>query len=115
MLHDIADSKFHNAAEEVDPRKAREFLSSLNVEEEVIIHIENIISNISFEGGMHTQKFKSPELDVAQDTDRLDTMGAIEVARTFNYGGHKGRKIIVFKVGVLSALNCFSSLVLAET
>jgi len=93
LLHDIADSKFHNGDEEIGPRKAREFLSSLDVEEEVIIHIENIISNISFKGGKHTQKFKSPELNVIQDADRLDAVGAIGIARTFNYGGHKRREI----------------------
>ncbi|MEA2006836.1 MAG: HD domain-containing protein [Patescibacteria group bacterium] len=93
LLHDIADSKFHNGDEEVGPRKAREFLSSLDVQEKVIIHVENIVSNISFKGGKHTQKFKSPELDVVQDADRLDAMGAMGVARTFNYGGHKGREI----------------------
>lgn len=93
LLHDIADSKFHNGNEEIGPRKAREFLSSLDVEEDVIIHVENIISNISFKGVKHTQKFKSPELDVVQDADRLDAMGAIGIARTFNYGGHKGREI----------------------
>ena len=93
LLHDIADSKFHNGDEEIGPRKAREFLSSLNVEENIIIHVENIISNISFKGGKHTQKFKSPELDVIQDADRLDAMGAIGVTRTFDYGGHKGREI----------------------
>ena len=48
LLHDIADSKFHEGDEEIGPRKAREFLSSLEVEEEIIRHIENIISNISF-------------------------------------------------------------------
>ena len=93
LLHDIADFKFYEGDEEIGPRKAREFLSSLNIQEDVIIHIENIISNISFKGGKHTQKFKSPELDVVQDADRLDAMGAIGVARTFNYSGHKGREI----------------------
>jgi len=93
LLHDIADSKFHNGDEEIGPRKAREFLSSLDIEEDVIVHVENIISNISFKGGKHTQKFTSPELDVVQDADRLDAMGAIGIARTFNYGGYKGRAI----------------------
>lgn len=93
LLHDIADSKFHDGDEEIGPRKARKFLSSLGVQEDVIIHVENIISNISFKGGKHTQKFKSPELDVIQDADRLDAVGAIGIARTFNYGGHKGREI----------------------
>lgn len=93
LLHDIADYKFHDGDEEIGPRKARGFLSSLDVEEDVITHVENIIANISFKGGNHTQKFNSPELDVVQDADRLDAMGAIGVARTFNYGGYKGKEI----------------------
>ncbi len=93
LLHDIADFKFHNGDDKVGPRKARELLTSLNVEETVIIHIENIISNVSFKGSQHTQKFKSPELAVVQDADRLDAMGALGIARTFNYGGYKGRGI----------------------
>lgn len=93
LLHDIADSKFHHGDEEIGPRIAGEFLESLDVQEEVILHIKNIISNISFKGGMEEQKFRSPELDVIQDADRLDALGAIGIARTFNYGGHKGREL----------------------
>ena len=93
LLHDIADSKFHNGDEQIGPRRAREFLSSLGVETEVITHVENIISNISFKGGKHTQDFRSKELDIIQDADRLDALGAIGIARTFNYGGHKGRPL----------------------
>jgi uncharacterized protein len=68
-------------------------LSWLCVSEDAIIHIENIISNISFKGGRHIQAFKSAELDVIQDADRLDAMWAIGIARAFHYGGHKGRQI----------------------
>jgi len=93
LLHDIADSKFHNGDEEAGPRMAREFLFSLAVDEEIILHVENIIANISFKGGKETQKFKSPELDVVQDADRMDAIGAIGIARTFNYGGYKNRVI----------------------
>jgi len=93
LLHDIADSKFHDGDETVGPRKARAFLISQEVDEEVIVHVEKIITNISFKGGNHDQKFISPELDVIQDADRLDALGAIGVARTFNYGGHKNREI----------------------
>ncbi|NOU59140.1 HD domain-containing protein [Marinifilum caeruleilacunae] len=93
LLHDIADSKFHNGDESVGPKKAREFLCSVQVDEEVIVHVEQIISNISFKGGKEAQKFKSPELDVIQDADRMDAIGAIGIARTFNYGGHKMREI----------------------
>ena len=93
LLHDIADSKFNQGDEEIGPRKAREFLESHEVNESDICNVENIISNISFKGGNVQQSFRSPELDIVQDADRLDALGAIGIARTFNYGGHKGREI----------------------
>ena len=93
LLHDIADSKFHEGNEELGPQKARKFLISLNVEDSVIAHVENIIMHISFKGGNEAQRFKSPELDIVQDADRLDALGAIGIARTFNYGGFKNREL----------------------
>ncbi len=93
LLHDIADSKFHDGNEEIGPKKAREFLLLEGLSDEIITHVQNIINNISFKGGKLQQKFKSPELDVIQDADRLDALGAIGIARAFNYGGHKGRTI----------------------
>ncbi|NDP22286.1 MAG: HD domain-containing protein [Paludibacter sp.] len=93
LLHDIADSKFHNGNEDTGPRMAREFLSSLGMDEQVIVHVEKIIYNISFKGGKESQQFKSPELDIVQDADRLDALGAVGIARTFNYGGFKNREL----------------------
>jgi uncharacterized protein len=93
LLHDIADSKFHDGDETVGRNMARTFLFSLNVDSKVIEHVINIIENISFKGGNEAQKFKSPELDVVQDADRLDALGAIGIARTFNYGGFKNRTL----------------------
>ncbi len=91
LLHDIADSKFHNGDETVGPKVAREFLSNLKVENAVIEHVIKIIENISFKGGNTSQSFHSKELAVVQDADRLDALGAIGIARAFNYGGFKGR------------------------
>ena len=93
LLHDIADSKFHNGDEEVGPKVAREFLTAQAVDQVIIEHVEQIIRNISFKGGNHAQEFRSAELDVIQDADRLDAIGAIGIARTFNYGGHKNREL----------------------
>ncbi len=93
LLHDIADVKFHAGNEELGPQKARNFLISIGVEELVIQHIENIITNISYAGGKKEQLFKTIELDIVQDADRLDAIGAIGIARTFNYGGFKNREI----------------------
>jgi uncharacterized protein len=93
LLHDIADSKFHDGDESIGPRKARAFLHTLEIEENVINHVIRIIENISFKGGKEAQTFQSTELDVVQDADRLDALGAIGIARTFNYGGFKNREI----------------------
>ena len=94
LLHDIADSKFHDGDETVGPKIAREFLFNLNIDSIVIEHVIKIIENISFKSSLNTtQKFKSPELDVIQDADRLDAIGAIGIARCFNYGGFKDRAL----------------------
>lgn len=93
LLHDIADSKFHNGDETVGPKVARDFLEKENVDEKIIIHVLNIIENISFKGGNFDKKFSSIELDIVQDADRLDALGAIGIARTFNYGGFKNTPI----------------------
>lgn len=93
LLHDIADSKFHGGDETVGPRTARFFLESENVPEEIIGHVIKIIENISFKGGNFEKKFNSIELEIVQDADRLDAIGAIGIARCFNYGGFKNRAL----------------------
>ena len=93
LLHDIADSKFYNGDETVGPKVARVFLESEKVPDEIILHIEKIITNISYKGGNFKQNFTSPELDVIQDADRLDAIGAVGIARCFNYGGFKNRQL----------------------
>ncbi len=99
LLHDIADSKFHGGDESVGPKKAREFLESQNASENVISHVIGIIENISFKGGNFERKFSSKELDIVQDADRLDALGAIGIARTFNYGGFKNRALYDPEIG----------------
>jgi|SRR5690554_2873269 len=93
LLHDIADYKFHDGDETVGPEKARNFLLDQKLSKEKIDHVARIIENVSFKGGNTELRFHSIELDVIQDADRLDAMGAIGIARTFNYGGFKGRKL----------------------
>ena len=93
LLHDIADSKFHEGDETVGPKTARVFLQSQNVSEEIIVPVINIIENISFKGGNFEKKFNSIELEIVQDADRIDALGAIGIARTFNYGGFRNRAL----------------------
>jgi uncharacterized protein len=93
LLHDIADSKFHNGDETIGPKIARAFLEAENVDQETIVHVVNIIDNISYKGGNFEKQFCSVELDVVQDADRLDAIGAIGIARAFHYGGFKNRTL----------------------
>ncbi len=93
LLHDIADSKFHDGDETIGPKLARDFLFKHNVDSLIIEHIIKIIENVSFKGGNINQEFTSSELEVIQDADRLDAIGAIGIARCFNYGGFKNRPL----------------------
>ncbi len=92
LLHDIADAKFHDGDETIGPKLAKDFLFSIQVDEKTIDHVINIINHISFKNSLESgKKFTSLELQVIQDADRLDAIGAIGIARAFNYGGFKNR------------------------
>ena len=95
LLHDIADPKFYNGDETVGPRVAIKFLKEQEVDEQIINHVVHIIKHISYKNSFNTasKKFTSIELEVVQDADRLDAIGAIGIARCFNYGGFKNRAL----------------------
>jgi len=94
LLHDIADSKFHSGDETIGPRVASEFLLKHNVDSEIIEHVTQIIENMSFKNSFDLNpSFTSKEMEVVQDADRLDAIGAIGIARCFNYGGFKDRPL----------------------
>ena len=95
LLHDIADPKFYNGDETVGPRVATKFLKEQEVHEQIINHVVHIIKHISFKNSFdkEAKKFTSKELEVVQDADRLDAIGAIGIARCFNYGGFKNRAL----------------------
>jgi uncharacterized protein len=95
LLHDIADPKFYNGDETVGPKVATTFLKEQKVDTVIITHVINIIKHISFKNSFdkEAKKFTSKELEVVQDADRLDAIGAIGIARCFNYGGFKNRAL----------------------
>jgi uncharacterized protein len=93
LLHDIADPKFHDGDEEIGPAIAEEFLVKQEIEQAVIDEVIHIIKHISFKNSFELQGKSSLEFKVVQDADRIDAMGAIGIARAFNYGGFKNRMI----------------------
>lgn len=89
LLHDIADPKFHDGDETLALKISREFLESQNTSEEIIEKVLFIIKNISFKNRNDVPQNLPVELKIVQDADRIDAIGAIGIARTFNFGGFK--------------------------
>ncbi|QNL51143.1 HD domain-containing protein [Olivibacter sp. SDN3] len=103
LLHDIADSKFHDGDEEIGPRIASDFLLSIGVSAEKVTHIQKIIKNMSFKASLGKVSFHSKEMEIVQDADRLDAIGAIGIARAFHFGGYKNNPL--FDPQVIPRLN----------
>jgi len=95
LLHDIADSKFHDGDETLGPKVASEFLKEQKVDQVSREHIVKIIESVSFKNSLSPleKTFNSIEMQIVQDADRLDAIGAIGIARAFNYGGFKNREL----------------------
>lgn len=89
LLHDIADPKFHNGDETIATKIVTEFLTGQKVNQETISRVIFIIENMSFKNRNDAPKDLPLELKIVQDADRLDAIGAIGIARTFNFGGYK--------------------------
>ena len=93
LLHDIADAKFHGGDDGVGPQVARSWLETTGISEPIINHVVEVVENVSFKGGNALRTHDSVELDIVQDADRLDAIGAIGIARAFHFGGFKNRPI----------------------
>ena len=89
LLHDIADPKFHNGDETLALKISKDFLEEIHVEDELIEQVLFVIKNISFKNRAEAPENPPLELQIVQDADRLDAIGAIGIARTFNFGGFK--------------------------
>ncbi|MGV8981967.1 HD domain-containing protein [Clostridium sp.] len=93
LLHDIADWKFNDGNSDIGSKLSREWLESLEVDEDIIKKVTKIIQTMSFKGGTTNSVQEGIDGKVVQDADRLDAIGAIGIARTFAYGGYKEREL----------------------
>jgi uncharacterized protein len=90
ILHDVADHKFYKGDDKIGPRTAMKWLENFKLDQRMIQEIAEIISEVSFKGAKVKYKMKSLAGKIVQDSDKLDALGAIGVARTFSYGGYFG-------------------------
>lgn len=93
LLHDIGDSKIDRGANGTE--MVRKLLTGLGVEGEIIDHVQFIMRFISFRDSFDGCPERTDELNIVQDADRLDAIGAIGIARAFSYGGSKGSEIYI--------------------
>jgi len=105
LLHDIADAKFFNGDENVGPAIAKDYLNTNLIDFRVIEQVGRIIENMSFRKSLGLVDFQSQELDIVQDADRLDAIGAIGIARAFTYGGYKNRELYNPEIPPLSSIS----------
>ncbi|MCZ8532451.1 HD domain-containing protein [Psychrobacillus psychrodurans] len=86
LLHDVSDPKYSTE----EKREEERIIKHLNLTEEKEAQVKDVIKAISFNGG-HEVKAVTIEAKIVRDADRLDAIGAVGIARTFAYGGAKGR------------------------
>jgi uncharacterized protein len=92
LLHDSADSKF--AGDDIESGYALigEFMDSAGLME-IKDRVIEVIRNVSFSKKNPSGNLTDPVLLILMDADRLDAIGAIGVARAFNYGGFRNNVI----------------------
>jgi uncharacterized protein len=105
LLHDISDAKFNGGDLLKGPQLARSFLIKSGLDDNSVSRIERIIAHISFKGGIKNEKPNCIEFAIVQDADRIDAIGAIGIARTFQYGGFKNREIYNPGIAVMQYSN----------
>ncbi len=93
LLHDLGDWKFHGGDEEAAPREAGRLLTRLGAKDATILRVQAVCREVSYKGAGVADRPTSLETRIVQDADRLDAIGAIGIARTFAYGGAKGRSM----------------------
>ena len=105
LLHDVFDEKFSkgNVVENLV-----ELMKKLNIYNQIdkddLENILNSINNLGFKGGFNKAEI-SDEGKIVQDADRIDSIGAIGIARCFAFGGKKGNTIYNPDMGIIEIHN----------
>lgn len=105
LLHDIADWKSYGNDSNIGPKKAKQWLTKLRLDKNIIDQICEIIKNMSFKGASVKSEMKSIEGKIVQDADRLDALGAIGIARTFATGAVHNQLIYNPSISIKKRVN----------
>jgi len=91
-LHDTIDDKISDSKRKSIADVAK-LLNENDATKEQKREILYIIQNLSYSKNLEEKQELNHLGQIVQDADRLDALGAIGIARTFYYGGHKGNPI----------------------
>jgi uncharacterized protein len=92
LLHDTADSKFAGENKQHGYQLIDGFMEKSGMSD-IKDHVIEVIKKVSFSSKNNREESGDPLLWIIQDADRLDAIGAIGIARAFNYGGFRNNKI----------------------
>lgn len=91
ILHDLAHWQLTDGDEHQGPYEVKDFLRSLEIEQSVITQVLQIIRDTKYKGAANRPNLKSIESKIVYDADKLDSLGAVGIAKTFTYGGSTNR------------------------
>lgn len=92
LLHDVIDDKIQDSLDNNCP-KFNNFFNSLDIDIQTKDEILYVINNMSFSKMLSNKINITKELAIVSDADKIDSLGAIGIARTFAYGSKVGNKI----------------------
>ena len=99
LLHDVGDRKYLKPGQ-VGETMVRDVLLQLGAEQQLAERIQEIVNCVSYSSETKPDGLQKiydciekygREIEVVQDADRLDAIGAVGVGRCFAFGGSKGR------------------------
>lgn len=93
LLHDISDHKYNGGNFDAGWQVARQVIIDFGGSEELANSVAEVVKVVSFKGALVKDSETSLEGKIVRDSDRLDAIGAIGIARTFAYGGSKNQAI----------------------
>ena len=94
LLHDVIDDKIQDSLNP-ECEKFEEFFDKLEISKEDKEQILYIINNMSFSKMMNKENkiVITKELAIVSDVDKMDSVGAIGIARTFSYNAKMNRQM----------------------
>lgn len=94
LLHDVGDWKL-TGSDDAACMQAKSICLACGASEDLAEEVGGLVDRVSYSKSLSGSEAETTPIELAcvQDADRMDAIGAIGIARTFAYGGSKGRSL----------------------